>query len=594
MRLSKGTRHLWAAAPLAVALLLSHSQGFVSNRNETGQSRRWKLSSEKVINGPDAAQPLATPIPYHIATSAFSPTNTAAEINAVRASFDQWQSIPGTSLRFSGVELAQKNPDANPNDGTNLVFWATESAFVNGGRDNILGTLSLAFPRVDSNNTLLECDIVLNGVQFNWFTDFGLTNSPDQFVESSILHEIGHFIGLDHSPAGGATLFARGTTGIGTQAGLSTDEIAAARWLYPISSPKPAGGTIQGRIRAKGIAVHGAVISAENAFGNLISATVSQPNGDYELPQLPTGPYTIRATPLDPPSGNSLDRLLSGIEISKDFVGANTFFAATHAVLNGEPSRTNHIDFDVANRTSTLRITRIQPPSEVGNAFVAINAPAVVEPGASNVSIGVYSPVPLSEFASFSITGDGVSLVSFRSISDVFPGSIPSLNLVTALMAVSSDAAPGLRSFVLQDGAETTFANGFLEIAPAQVDFNFDGMEDSFQRMHFPLFTGSDANPESDPDADGMRNREEHAAGTDPTNQNSLIRIDRVALTKTGTVVTWQSVPGKAYQLLVRSQFGTERWQPVGLPVIAIRNMAESTDSAESGAFRFYRIQLVP
>jgi len=577
-----------------VALLLSHSQGFVSNRNETGQPRRWKLASETVLNGPDAAQPLATPIPYHIATSAFSLTNRAAEINAVRASFDQWQSIPGTSLRFSGVELAQRNPDANPNDGTNLVFWAAESAFVNGGRDNIFGTLSLAFPRVDSNNTLLECDIVLNGVQFNWFTDFNLTNSPDQFVESSILHEIGHFIGLDHSPAGGATLFARGTTGIGTQAGLSTDEIAAARWLYPNSLTNPATGTIQGRIRAKGIAVHGAVISAENSSGNLIAVTVSQPNGDYELPQLPTGPYTIRVTALDPPLGNSLNRLLTGNDISKDFIGANTLFAATNAVLNCEPSRTNHFDFDVANRTSTLRISRIQPPSESGEAFVAINAPAIVELGVSDVSIGVYSPVPLSEFASFSITGDGVSLSSFRSVFDVFPGSIPSLNLVTALMTVSSDAAPGLRSFVLQDGAEFTFANGFLEITPFQVDFNFDGMDDRFQRKHFPLFTGSDANPESDPDADGMRNREEQAAGTDPTNQNSLIRIDRVAWTKPGTVVTWQSVPGKRYQLLVRAQFGTELWQPVGAPVIAIGNRAESTDPADTGAFRFYRIQLVP
>lgn len=577
----------------AVAPYPSHA--FVSNKNESGQSRRWILSTS--TGQGDAGVPAIgrEEIPYFISAAGFSRTNTAAEINAIRASFDQWQSVPNTSLRFKEIGLLSGMVDVNPNDNTNLVFWATDRILVNGGRDSLLGTLGLTVWRTSSDNTMRESDIALNGVQFSWFTDFSQTNSPYQFIESAFMHEIGHFIGLDHSPAGGATMFGRGATGIGTQAGLSADEIAAAQWLYPSPESNRETGTIQGRVIGDSAGVRGAIIVAETAAGNLAAATVSSANGTYELPKISAGIYNVRVTPLDPVSNRSLDRLLSGGNISREFINAETSFrATTNITVKVERARTSTIDITVNSEISGIRITRIRPPSSIGAPLVAVNSPVTILPGSSNILMGVYSPAQLSPASTFSVTGDGILLSSFQMISDAFPGTVPSLNLVSAMVDVSRDAAPGLRTLVLRDGNALAYANGFLEILPSKVDFNFDGLDDRFQREYFPLFTEEEAHPDRDPDHDNLNNREENLTGTDPTDSMSLLRIEKVLQTMSGTKVSWLSKPGKKYQLLGRSQFDSRQWQPIGNPIESTGKSTEMTDSLATDSTRFYRVMLVP
>src|SRR5688500_10189793 len=97
---------------------------------------------------------------------------------------------------------------------------------------NISGLRAWTWMHFAEDGSFLEGDIVMNGRQFQWFTDFNNRVSQGQFIEATLLHEIGHFLGLDHAVAGGATL-AIGANGVSTEAGLSQDEIAAMRFLYP-------------------------------------------------------------------------------------------------------------------------------------------------------------------------------------------------------------------------------------------------------------------------------------------------------------------------------------------------------------------------
>ena len=65
--------------------------------------------------------------------------------------------------------------------------------------------------------------MVFNGVNHRWFTDFSNKFSKDNFVEAVALHEFGHFIGLQHSPLGAATMFSRTAAGVSVSAGLTLD-----------------------------------------------------------------------------------------------------------------------------------------------------------------------------------------------------------------------------------------------------------------------------------------------------------------------------------------------------------------------------------
>src|SRR5439155_22228020 len=122
--------------------------------------------------------------------------------------------------------------DVNTGDNRNVVFWAKNSTLVNGGMDDIRGTLGVTFNSFFSdNNAQAEADIVFNGVGYTWSTDFNNTDTSKQFIESTATHEIGHFLGLKHSPLGGATMLFPGAGGVNVQAGLSSDEIAAAKWV---------------------------------------------------------------------------------------------------------------------------------------------------------------------------------------------------------------------------------------------------------------------------------------------------------------------------------------------------------------------------
>lgn len=80
-------------------------------------------------------------------------------------------------------------------------------------------------------------------------------------------------------------------------------------------------------------------------------------------------------------------------------------------------------------------------------------------------------------------------------------------------------------------------------------DGNGDGIPDLWQMRHFGsgFMTRADAEGDADPDDDGMRNREEWTAGTDPTDPFSRLAIEGIAPLGTGVVVRWQSVAGKQY-----------------------------------------------
>lgn len=550
-----------------------------------GNPLRWNLAGRSYPA--TLVNPSTKAIRFYMASDAYSVGNREAELNAIRASFAQWQAIPGTALKFEEAGLAPASIDLNSADGMNVVLWATQSRTA--ARDSLFGQRAFTAVSIAADNSIQEADIVLNGIDFSWFTDYNNTISAAQFVESVVTHEIGHFLGLDHSPVGGSTVFPYGG-GVGTDAGLSSDEIAAARYLYPDPAFAANLAGVKGKVLAGSAPVFGAAVIAESAAGTVVAGTVSRATGDYELPAMAPGAYRVRVCPLDPSSA-AINYLFLASDISGDYENADTGFlpsANKDVTLTAGAAAT--LDFNVT-LASPMRVAFISPPATVSDADSRVRTGISVRPGQSNVFVGVSSPSIPASGATLSITGDGLTVGPTISKPKRFP---PDLNLLSVKISVAANATPGLRSFVVTAGNSVAYANGYLEVLPPYPDVNFDGLDDLFQRRYFPLYTAAQAAPGADPDGDGFSNQYEYETKTDPTRADSYsFKIESVKLTRLGGVVTWKSDVGKKYQLYSRPdlQAGSV-WVPVGDPVTATATTTQATDRTTGGQLRFYKLML--
>lgn len=592
----------WLAAALGLILVATGrpSQAFVSYLTPGGQPQKWNLTKPFEMVHTNVVNRVTRAVRYSLAAEAYSSANRIAELDAARACFDQWQSVPGTNLRFEEGPLLDGRPDVNTRDNTNVVYWVKDTTVVNGGLDSISGATGVTFVDLFSDGTLAEADIVLNGYFYSWFTDFNNTVNRAQFVESVLLHEIGHMIGLAHSPAGGATMFPRGGGGVDAQAGLSADEIAAVRALYP-GPTAPASARLTGRVTKNSTStpVFGALISIEDSNGNIGAVTVTEADGRFSVSALPPGPYQVRATPVDP--AQAPHPLFKGRDIAADnTVSYETadpqFLPTTNMPVILTAGRESTVNFVVTEGTPAFRVNRIRPPTSNPASNVAVSYSTFIEARATDLVVGVFSADLPPAGAVLRVSGDGVTMgATSVELNVPFAGVNPPLHLISAPIRVSPDAKPGLRSLWVFSNDGLAYANGFLDVLPPFPDFNFDGLDDRFQRQFFPRWTSAQAAPGANPDNDGFTNAEEHVAGSDPTNAASTLRLESVRYDSQGASLAWPSAPGRRYQILSRPRIDSIRgWQPLGEPVTASGDRTEFLDPSNPAQQQFYRVQALP
>jgi len=264
------------------------ANAFVAAVNSSGNTLRWNLLTPQSGVSTNVVNTSTHAIRYFLASDGFSTTNTAAELNALRAAFAQWQAVSDTYIKFEDAGLIAPQTTINTSDNTNVIFWAKNSTMVGGGND-ISGALGVTFKTFTvPGNVIVQGDIVLNGVLYSWFTDFfDNNNETSTFVEGVALHEIGHLLGLLHSPMGAATMLWVGGEGVSIQTGLSSDELAAGRYLYPTAAGSY--GSINGNITKNGSPVFGAAIFVRDAASNTVAGTVSDAAGNYLVSSLTDG-----------------------------------------------------------------------------------------------------------------------------------------------------------------------------------------------------------------------------------------------------------------------------------------------------------------
>jgi hypothetical protein len=121
-----------------------------------------------------------------------------------------------------------------------------------------------------------------------------------------------------------------------------------------------------------------------------------------------------------------------------------------------------------------------------------------------------------------------------------------------------------------------------------------NGLPVAWELLNFG-HTGVD--PNADPDGDGMSNREEYLAGTNPNDSNSDLEITDVGATTGGTAVavTWESVPTRNYYLQKRLSLDpSSQWFDSGLGLISPDGLSTTRTIIDTNApERFYRVQAV-
>jgi Matrixin/IPT/TIG domain len=129
-------------------------------------------------------------------------------------------------------------------------------------------------------------------------TYFGGPSYSEEFF-ITLVHEFGHSMGLQHTLA--SSVMSTIDTSASTKASpLGADDVAGISLLYPSSNYLSSVGSISGIVSMNGTGVNLASVVAISSSSQAI-ATLTNPDGTYQINGIPPGLYYVYVSPLPPP-----------------------------------------------------------------------------------------------------------------------------------------------------------------------------------------------------------------------------------------------------------------------------------------------------
>ena len=268
---------------------------------------------------------------------------------ALDRSIASWQQVANISFRKVSTADQNISPAGVQGDGISLITIAATpenlAMFPQGLED------ATARTRVfyDARGFITEADVVLN--PYLQFSTDGTVGTFD--LESTITHELGHLLGLGHSPVFGATMSeGHGRNGVFNLPAfaartLAADDIAAVRSIYgPAQKDDDCCGRVWGKLTLpSGKAAAGFTVWVEDADdGRVLAATTSSQDGSYRIGGLPAGRVELFAQSDIDDLNNSAAGDVGEITISarqpvilnKKLENVNTDFKPEYMGFNGQ------------------------------------------------------------------------------------------------------------------------------------------------------------------------------------------------------------------------------------------------------------------
>lgn len=152
-------------------------------------------------------------IPYSISTQG-SLLSTPERRRLVQQSFEVWASEMCSDLEFKDVGDSDQLDGFDPREPRtqqNVIASIEDPNELDSFQDPRLLALTLTHYSIASGE-ILDADIILNSVRFTFaeVDDVVQCRATSQVFDlrNTLVHEIGHFIGFDHTAVEGATMFA--------------------------------------------------------------------------------------------------------------------------------------------------------------------------------------------------------------------------------------------------------------------------------------------------------------------------------------------------------------------------------------------------
>ncbi len=266
----------------------------------------------------------AFPVTWNLNPSTGSNISGSRNVRDVMtAAFNTWTGAPNAVVMVNqGADSTVSSESSSANQNINLIcFVCTDADFTKDSQTLAVTITTMANAAGQTSGSrvatfvgqILKADILFNpGTTFS--TDSGACAPPSstcQDLQTVATHEIGHFLGLDHSAVVRAVMFPAAST-IQT---LSYDDVAGLSLLYPKNPPDVPTGSVSGSVMfTNGNPVFGGHVYAESVttnepFPSSIRkspiGTLTRPDGSYTIQGLPADSYIVTAEPLDGPVSNS-------------------------------------------------------------------------------------------------------------------------------------------------------------------------------------------------------------------------------------------------------------------------------------------------
>ncbi len=222
------------------------------------------------------------------------------EETVIRNALNEWTDLETSYIVLNVVGTATRTQAETEGSGVDFFIYFDEDGSMT---EELTGTpnsiLGLAYSTANTKGEYVKSLVILNG----------LTIDSEEVLRTTVIHEIGHFLGLDHSTfyyenSAISFMYPQDNDNI---VDLVQDDISGMSSIYPEESFSSQFGAITGNISfVDGAPLFGAdivaidavtlkpVMSASVGFPSCFGNSYTQAPGDFILPGLPAGNYYLK------------------------------------------------------------------------------------------------------------------------------------------------------------------------------------------------------------------------------------------------------------------------------------------------------------